>query len=96
MPSFRVQLEIGALRPGATPGQVLPAAADAAAEVAELEASDLAVVAGAPRAIVRFAVDDPDLAGQVASFVVKRTAELADVVRWSLARRDGGRWTPIR
>ncbi len=94
MPSFRVQLEIGALRPGITPDRVLPAAADAAAEVAEVEASDLAVVRGAPRAIVRFALDDPELADQVAAHVVTRTAALAEVRRWSLTRRDRGTWVP--
>jgi hypothetical protein len=96
MPSFRVQLEIGALAPGVTPDRVLPAAAEAAAELAELEASDLSVVSGAPRAIVRFAVDDPELAEQVASHVVTRTAALAQVRRWSLTRRDGGRWVSAR
>jgi beta-phosphoglucomutase-like phosphatase (HAD superfamily) len=94
MPSFRVQLEIGALAPGVAPDRVLPGAAEAAAELAELEASDLAVVSGSPRAVVRFAVDDPDLAEQVASHVVTRTAALAEVQRWSLARRDHGRWVP--
>ncbi|MFC0681679.1 hypothetical protein ACFFGH_27935 [Lysobacter korlensis] len=94
MPSFRVQLEIGALRPGVAPDRVLSAAADAAAEFAEVEASDLAVVAGAPRAIVRFAIDDPELADQVASQVVTRTAALAEVRRWSLTRRERGQWVP--
>ena len=75
---------------------MLPAAAQAAAELAELEASDLSVVSGAPRAIVRFAVDDPELAEQIASQVVTRTTALAEVRRWSLTRRDGGRWVPAR
>jgi beta-phosphoglucomutase-like phosphatase (HAD superfamily) len=94
MPSFRVQLEIGALAPGVSPDRVLPGAAGAAAELAELEASDLAVVSGAPRAVVRFAVTDPGLAEQVASHVVARTAQLAEVRLWSLTRRDHGRWVP--
>jgi predicted outer membrane protein len=96
MPSFRVQLEIGALSPGVTPDRVLPAAAAAAAEVAEVEASDLAVVSGAPRAVVRFAIDDPELAEQVAAQVVASTAALAQVRRWSLTRREHGRWVPAR
>ena len=96
MPSFRVQLEIGALTPGVAPDRVLPTAAEAAAELAELAASDLTVVSGAPRAIVRFAADDPELAEQVASQVVTRTAALAEVRRWSLTRREHGRWVPAQ
>jgi hypothetical protein len=94
MPSFRVQLEIGALAPGVAPDRVLPAAVAAAAELAEVEASDLAVVAGAPRAIVRFSIDEPEVADQVASHVVTTTAALADVRRWSLTRRERGSWVP--
>jgi hypothetical protein len=94
MPSFRVQLEIGGLLPGVAPETVLPAAADAAAELAEVEASDLAIVRGAPRAIVRFAIEEPQLAEQVASHVAARTAALAEVRRWSITRREHGRWVP--
>ena len=95
MPSFRVQLEIGALAPGVAPDRVLPAAAQAAAELAELEASDLTVVSGAPRAIVRFAVDDPELAEQVARHVVAATSKSAEVRRWRVTKRVRGNWVPL-
>jgi hypothetical protein len=94
MPSYRVQLEIGALKPGVSPERVLPAAAGAAGELAEVEASDIRVVSGAPRAIVRFAVDDPELAGQVAAHVAATAAALADIRRWSVTQRVHGRWVP--
>jgi predicted outer membrane protein len=94
MPSFRVQLEIGALLPGVRPDRVLPAAAAAAGELAEVEASDLVIVRGAPRAVVRFALDDAEVAQQVASHVANSTSALAEVRRWSLTRREHGRWIP--
>jgi hypothetical protein len=92
MPSFRVQLEIGPLKPGVHPERVLPAAAEAAGKLAEVEASDITVVQGAPRAIVRFAIEDPELAIQVAAQVAAVTSELADVRRWSVTQRVRGRW----
>jgi hypothetical protein len=51
-------------------------------------------VSGAPRAIVRFAVDDPELAGQVAAHVAATAAALADIRRWSVTQRVHGRWVP--
>ena len=96
MPSFRVQLEIGALAPGVAPQQVLPAATAAAAELAEVEASDLAVVSGAPRAIVRFAAEEPEIAAQVAEQVVAATSAFVEVRRWSVTQRVRGNWVPVR
>lgn len=95
MPSFRVTLTIGALRPGVAPPAVLPAAQAAAAEVTEVEAADLAVVAGEARITVRFSADDAELAAQVAEHVVHATAALASLGAWRLTERVGGRWYPI-
>ncbi|UKF30581.1 hypothetical protein [Clavibacter phaseoli] len=95
MPSYRITMTVGALRPGADPAAVLPAAAAEAARVATLEANDLQVVRGEPRLTVRFTAEDDAAAERVAAAVRARTAELVEVVRGSITRRDGGDWTRI-
>lgn len=95
MPSYRITMTVGALRPGADPAAVLPAAAAEAARVATLEANDLQVVRGEPRLTVRYTAEDDAAAERVATAVRVRTAELVDVVRGSITRRDGGDWTRV-
>ncbi|MET0886060.1 MAG: hypothetical protein ABWX92_06375 [Mycetocola sp.] len=95
MPSFRVTVTIGALRPGVQPESVLPFAADAAARSAVVEASDVAVVRGAARIVIRFTADDVSLGWRVGSDVVDRLADVAEPRAWAVTVRDGGRWYPV-
>ncbi|XYX73644.1 hypothetical protein ACAD36_01624 [Clavibacter nebraskensis] len=95
VPSYRITLTVGALRPGADPSAVLPAAADEAARLATLEANDIQVVRGEPRLTVRFTADDDAAAERIAAAVRARTAGLVDVLRGTITRRDGGTWTRI-
>lgn len=83
-------MAVGALR--AAPDTVLPAARAAALEVAVLEASDLQVVRGEARIVVRFTADDRDVANQIAAHVASATGATADVTGWRLTERVGGRW----
>ncbi|MGO4784318.1 hypothetical protein [Cryobacterium sp. W22_MBD10_FK3] len=96
MPSYRVIMSIGALQPGVRPDAVLPAAAAAAAELATVEASDLAVVAGSARATVRFTADDGAAAVTIGDHVVTRTRLVAVPVSWLVTERVKGRWLPVR
>ena len=95
MPSFRVTVTIGALRPGVEPESVLPFAADAAARSAVVEASDLAVVRGAARIVVRYTADDVGAGWQVGADVVRRLRVVAEPGTWTVTVRDGGRWYPV-
>ncbi|MFS4506279.1 hypothetical protein ACMA46_08580 [Clavibacter sp. Sh2141] len=95
MPSYRITMTVGALRPGTEPAAVLPAAAAEAARVATLEANDIQVIRGEPRLTVRFTAEDDPAAERIAAAVRARTAELVDVPRASITRRDGGAWTRI-
>lgn len=96
MPSYRVTMTIGALRPGVRPDAVLPAAARAAAERTTVEASDLAVVAGSARATVRFTADDGASALAIGEHVLAATRRVAEPVSWLVTERVGGRWLPVR
>ena len=96
MPSFRVTLTIGALKSGVSAEAVLPAAADAAAELTTVEASDLGVVAGAARITVRFTADDAELALQLGHHVVASTRTVAEVLNWKVTERVKGRWYVVR
>jgi hypothetical protein len=95
MPSFRVTITIGTLRPGVQPESVLPFAAAAAALSAVVEASDLAVVRGAARIIVRYTADDVGAGWRVGSDVVTRLAVAAEPIAWAVTVRDSGRWYPV-
>lgn len=92
MPSFRVILAVGRLRPGVDPRSVEPAAADAARELAVVEASSVDVVAGEARITVRFTEVDVRLALRVAEHTVEKVRTLADTGAWRLTERVGGRW----
>ena len=96
MPSYRVTLTVGVLRPGVDPAAVLPASADAARGLAKVEAQDVAVVAGEARVVVRYlALGDPG-AERVGRRVLDRVSGLAEVRRATVARREGPRWVPLR
>ncbi|OUE31564.1 hypothetical protein BFL35_04560 [Clavibacter michiganensis] len=95
MPSYRITMTVGALRPGVDPSAVLPAAADEAARLATLEANDIQVVRGEPRLTVRFTAEDDRSAERIAAGVRRRTADLVDVERTSITRRDGGAWIRV-
>ena len=95
MPSYRVILTIGHLRPDVRPDELLPRAADAAAELTTLEASSVNLVAGSARMTVRFAADEDDIARQVAHHVAATTAASAEVVDWWITRGPGARWKRI-
>ena len=92
MPSFRVIVSVGRLHPGVDPRDVEPAAADAARELAVVEASSVDVVAGEARLTVRFTEDTVASAFRVAEHTVSRLAGLAQVGGWRLTERVGGRW----
>jgi hypothetical protein len=95
VPSFRVTMTVGALRPGVPADRVLPTAADAAAELTTVEASSVNVVRGEARLTVRFTAEDAELAEQIALHVVGITAAVAEIVGYTVTRRSGGRWYTV-
>jgi hypothetical protein len=95
MPDYRVTMNIGALREGIAPASVLPAAAAAAAELTMVEASDLAIVAGAPRITVRYEAEDVELARQIGEHVAASTGQSAQVLSYRVTERVKGRWFAV-
>jgi hypothetical protein len=89
-------MTIGALRPGASPGSVLPEAARAAAELTTVEASDVAGVAGSARVTVRFTADDGASALRIGRHVVEATRAAAEPLAWQVTERVKSRWLPAR
>lgn len=92
MPSFRVIVAVGLLRPGVRPDAVVPAAAEAVAERTVVEGSSIDVVAGEARITVRFTADGVEEAIGVAEHAVRRLRSLAETGGWRLTERVGGRW----
>ena len=92
MPSYRVTMTVGMLKAGVPPDRVLPAAADAAAELTTVEAAELGIVAGAPRITIRFTADDAELAAQLGRHIAAATARAAEVLVWKVTERVKGRW----
>ncbi|AOS63530.1 hypothetical protein [Actinoalloteichus hymeniacidonis] len=95
MPSFRLTMTIGLLRPDAAPEDVLPHAANATAELATLESRTVTVVSGEARIVIRFTADDAEEAARIAAQVVEATATLAQVLAWRVTGRVRGRWADL-
>ncbi len=100
MPSFRLELEIGQLRPGRDPNEVMDTARAGLGDF-HVDATDIAVAAGTPRILLRFSVPDSSEAeeNQLARLAAVHTRDAVDVVAstgqlWVLRRR-GGRWQPL-
>ena len=92
MPSFRVIAAVGLLRPAVAPTTIQPAVADAAADLAVVEATSIDVVRGEARLTVRFTADDVSDALRIAEHTVTALRTLAEVSSWRLTERVGGRW----
>lgn len=101
MPSYRVVVPIGTLRPGVTPLEVLPAVAEAVAAHADVEAKEVVLERGEPGARVRFGVTptsraDEDRRARAAGRSAAEAAQLLAVTGITrLTRRCGQRWEPI-
>lgn len=95
MPSFRVMIAVGVLRPGVRPETVLPAAVAAGRDLTTVESSDVSVVAGQARITVRFMADDDPTAGRIADHVCATTGALVSLGEVTVTRRYGGRWYPL-
>jgi hypothetical protein len=100
MPSFRLELEIGGLRPGKPPAAVMDAAREALADH-HVDATDIAVKAGTPRILLRFTVPDSgedaeNLAARIAAVRTRDEVEaVAEVGQLWVLRRRAGRWQPL-
>ncbi|WP_345214541.1 hypothetical protein [Georgenia halophila] len=95
MPSYRVTMTVGLLRPSVDPADLLPAAAAAAGERTTVEAKDVGLVRGQARITVRFTAADDGEAHLVGAAVHERADELAEVGAPVLTLRVGGRWLPV-
>ncbi|ROP75277.1 hypothetical protein EDF18_1896 [Frigoribacterium sp. PhB107] len=95
MPSYRVMLSVGSLRPGVRPDTLLPSAAASAAEHATVEANDIMMLRGEPQLVVRFTGTDDGFALGVGSAVESTIDRLAEVRGARVTRRDGGAWTLV-
>ena len=95
MPSFRVVLTLGRVHPGADPRDALPAAADAVAALAPVEARSVAVVRGRGQAVVRFEAADAGAARPVAAAAAAAAGESTEVLEVALRRQAGTRWVPV-
>ena len=101
MPSYRTRLQIGDLRPGHRPEEVMELAEAAVQATHVLAAKDVEVVSRVPRIVLRFTVPASHRAGEDAEAVGvgARMAEAVSGVavtgRLDVLRRDGGRWVPV-
>ena len=100
MPSFRLELEIGQLRPGRAPNEVMDAAR-AALSAHHVDATDIAVNHGIPRILVRYSVPesseaDENLAARQAAVRARDcVVEVAGTGQLWVMRRRGGRWLAL-
>ena len=101
MPSFRVTVEVGAMRPGRHPDDVIATARAATSKVAHLDDSHIDLVRGRAVIRVRYAVADGNdeeedqSALAVARHVVDALDPVAAVPCWWVERRRRGDWLPV-
>ena len=95
MPSYRVLLAVGTVRPGVRPDELLPRAASSASALTTVEAHDIMMVRGEPQLVVRFTGSDDSVALRIGAVVEATVGELADVRGARVTRRDGGAWTLV-
>ena len=95
MPSYRVAVAVGLLRPGTRAPDLLPELVRTAEELALVEAHDLSVVRGQARLTIRFTGDDDASARRTAWAVLARADELAETAEPRFTRRYGARWYPV-
>lgn len=101
MPSFRVQLNILALRGGHPPEAVMDTAKAALATRHHVEANQLDIVGGVPRITLRFTVEEEEYeadARAARSAAALMRAEVERVARTQqlvVLRRIRGRWSPV-
>lgn len=102
MPSFRLRVEVGGMRPGGLPQDVLPAAERAAATACFVEAKDIDISGGAAWVQMRVTIDESgpaeeDDAARAALAAMRAGIEpLAETGRAYILRRwPKGVWRPI-
>jgi len=99
VPSYRLELEIGDLRPGKTPNQVMEAALSSLEH--HIDATDITVIDGTARILLRFTVPassaaGEDTAAQVATRHTREAVEhIASTGRHRLLRRRRGSWLAL-
>lgn len=96
MPSYRVRMVVGLMRPGVDPADVLPAAIAAGRELTAVEHGQIEVYRGQPRLTVRYEAPDDLAASGIGRAVVERVDEMVDVEVSRVTRRFGARWYPMR
>jgi hypothetical protein len=99
VPSYRLELEVGDLRPGKTPDQVMDAAQSSLGH--HVDATDIALVGGTPRIILRFTVpassaSEENTAARLAADNARQAVEVVAITgRSQLLRRRRGSWLAI-
>ena len=95
MPSYRVTMIVGTLELGVRPEEVLPTLSGAVADYTTVEASDIAIVAGAPRVTVRYTADTDEAAYLIAEQAIDGARVSVEPIAWQVTRRVGGRWESL-
>lgn len=99
MPSYRLELEIGDLRPGARPDEVMAAARSSLGH--HVDATDVAVTNGTARVLIRFTVPassagEEDVAARLAVRDARDAVEqVATTGRAQLLRSYRGSWLTL-
>jgi hypothetical protein len=95
MPSYRFTATVGMLRPGVAAASVLPTLTTDARSLAIVEASNVSVVAGKARLVIRFTgEDDPD-AVSIAEGIAGFALELVELHEIGLTRRAKQAWIDV-
>ena len=102
MPSYRLRVEIGAMKSGSHPTAVVPAAIAAVSDLVYVEANDIDIVGGAAFIQLRVTIEesspaeeDDDARAALAAMKIGIEVHAATGRSYLLRRWPKGRWAPV-
>ncbi|WP_435300050.1 hypothetical protein [Timonella sp. A28] len=95
MPSYRLILAVGNIRPGIPAQDVLPKAAQALSEHANVEAFDLRINKNRPELVLRFTATDRTEALHAATAGQRKIQSIIEIKTATTLQRVHGRWERI-
>lgn len=95
MPSYRVTVDVGLIRPGVAAPDVLPLVAAAIAKRTTVEANDIKISSGRPQLVIRFTGSDPGFAKETVQESLADIDDVIEVLAIQVTARHKNRWYGI-
>lgn len=95
MPSYRLIVSVGNLKPSVEPDQILTGAAKDLGRYANVEAFDVRISRGVPQLVLRYTAPDRNVALDAALRTVPHLEARSHITKTQVLQRVHGRWEAI-